>query len=165
MFCFNILTSIHCIADKLFKNQPNQTCICKRYFITHRLCACYNIILLIMYLFSLFYLGADTPVYLAMLPAGTTSPKGKFVSDRTIQNWGWLSNRLWKRLLLSSFNKEIALYCIFCPHTSKSDVQIVPPWGGWGGGHLMEIKEEHSLKFSCNEPALKCFNICCAVSL
>ena len=32
--------------------------------------------------------GADTPVYLAMLPAGTNSPKGNFVSDRTIQNWG-----------------------------------------------------------------------------
>ncbi|CAC5403799.1 CBR1 [Mytilus coruscus] len=32
--------------------------------------------------------GADTPVYLAMLPPGTTSPKGNFVSDRTIKNWG-----------------------------------------------------------------------------
>ncbi|CAC5392448.1 CBR1 [Mytilus coruscus] len=32
--------------------------------------------------------GADTPVYLALLSPGTTSPKGDFVSDRTIQNWG-----------------------------------------------------------------------------
>ncbi|XP_071087201.1 carbonyl reductase [NADPH] 1-like [Haliotis cracherodii] len=32
--------------------------------------------------------GADTLVYLALLPPNTTSPKGNFVSDRTIQNWG-----------------------------------------------------------------------------
>ncbi|CAG2210736.1 CBR1 [Mytilus edulis] len=32
--------------------------------------------------------GADTPVYVAMLPPGTTSPKGDFVSDRTIKKWG-----------------------------------------------------------------------------
>ncbi|XP_063415145.1 carbonyl reductase [NADPH] 1-like [Mytilus trossulus] len=32
--------------------------------------------------------GADTPVYVAMLPLGTTSPKGDFVSDRTIKKWG-----------------------------------------------------------------------------
>ncbi|CAG2210735.1 CBR1 [Mytilus edulis] len=32
--------------------------------------------------------GADTPVYLAMLPSGTTSPKGNYLSDRTIKNWG-----------------------------------------------------------------------------
>ena len=31
--------------------------------------------------------GADTPVYLALLPPNTTSPKGKFVSDRTVQEW------------------------------------------------------------------------------
>ncbi|VDI43418.1 carbonyl reductase 1 [Mytilus galloprovincialis] len=32
--------------------------------------------------------GAVTPVYLALLPAGTTSPKGNFLSDCTIKNWG-----------------------------------------------------------------------------
>ncbi|CAG2237829.1 CBR1 [Mytilus edulis] len=32
--------------------------------------------------------GADTPVYLALLPPGTSSPKGDFVSERTIENWG-----------------------------------------------------------------------------
>ncbi|XP_067663236.1 carbonyl reductase [NADPH] 1-like [Haliotis asinina] len=32
--------------------------------------------------------GADTPVYLALLPPNTTSPKGDFVSDRAIQKWG-----------------------------------------------------------------------------
>ncbi|XP_046567679.1 carbonyl reductase [NADPH] 1-like [Haliotis rubra] len=31
--------------------------------------------------------GADTPVYLALLPPNTTSPKGNFVSDRTIKQW------------------------------------------------------------------------------
>ncbi|XP_021378270.1 carbonyl reductase [NADPH] 1-like [Mizuhopecten yessoensis] len=30
--------------------------------------------------------GADTPLYLALLPPNTTSPKGEFVSDRTIVN-------------------------------------------------------------------------------
>lgn len=34
------------------------------------------------------FTGADTPVYVAMLPPGTTSPKGDFVSDRTIKKWG-----------------------------------------------------------------------------
>lgn len=32
--------------------------------------------------------GADTPAYLALLPPGIKSPKGDFVSDRTIQKWG-----------------------------------------------------------------------------
>lgn len=32
--------------------------------------------------------GADTPLYLALLPPGTTSPKGNHVSDRKIQQWG-----------------------------------------------------------------------------
>ncbi|XP_046567681.1 carbonyl reductase [NADPH] 1-like [Haliotis rubra] len=32
--------------------------------------------------------GADTLVYLALLPQNTTSPRGNFVKDRTIQNWG-----------------------------------------------------------------------------
>ncbi|XP_041359853.1 carbonyl reductase [NADPH] 1-like [Gigantopelta aegis] len=32
--------------------------------------------------------GADTPVYLAMLPPNCTSPNGNFVSDRKIQQWG-----------------------------------------------------------------------------
>ncbi|XP_033743472.1 carbonyl reductase [NADPH] 1-like [Pecten maximus] len=31
--------------------------------------------------------GADTPLYLAMLPPNTTSPKGNFVSDRKIGKW------------------------------------------------------------------------------
>lgn len=31
--------------------------------------------------------GADTPLYLALLPPNTKSPKGVFVSDRTIQAW------------------------------------------------------------------------------
>lgn len=31
--------------------------------------------------------GADTPLYLALLPPNTQSPKGNFVSDRKIQNW------------------------------------------------------------------------------
>ncbi|XP_060062652.1 carbonyl reductase [NADPH] 1-like [Ylistrum balloti] len=31
--------------------------------------------------------GADTPLYLAMLPPDTTSPKGNYVSDRKIGKW------------------------------------------------------------------------------
>jgi len=31
--------------------------------------------------------GADTPLYLATLPAGTKSPRGNFLSDRTIKPW------------------------------------------------------------------------------
>jgi carbonyl reductase 1 len=31
--------------------------------------------------------GADTPLYLALLPPGTKSPAGNFVSDRKIKNW------------------------------------------------------------------------------
>jgi len=30
--------------------------------------------------------GADTPVYLALLPPNVTEPRGKFVKDRTVQN-------------------------------------------------------------------------------
>jgi len=32
--------------------------------------------------------GADTPLYLAMLPPNTNSPKGDFLSERKIKNWG-----------------------------------------------------------------------------
>ncbi|XP_046552062.1 carbonyl reductase [NADPH] 1-like [Haliotis rubra] len=32
--------------------------------------------------------GADTMVYLALLPPNTTSPKGNFVADRSILQWG-----------------------------------------------------------------------------
>ncbi|KAK7106386.1 carbonyl reductase [NADPH] 1-like [Littorina saxatilis] len=32
--------------------------------------------------------GADTPVYLSLLPPGTRSPRGALLSDRTIQKWG-----------------------------------------------------------------------------
>ncbi|XP_067663237.1 carbonyl reductase [NADPH] 1-like [Haliotis asinina] len=32
--------------------------------------------------------GADTLVYLALLPPNTTSPRGDFVKDRTIYKWG-----------------------------------------------------------------------------
>lgn len=31
--------------------------------------------------------GAETPVYLALLPPGTTGPHGKFVSDKEVQTW------------------------------------------------------------------------------
>ncbi|XP_051815633.1 carbonyl reductase [NADPH] 1-like [Acanthochromis polyacanthus] len=31
--------------------------------------------------------GAITPVYLALLPPGTTEPHGKFVSDKEVQTW------------------------------------------------------------------------------
>ncbi|XP_056021918.1 carbonyl reductase [NADPH] 1-like [Ostrea edulis] len=31
--------------------------------------------------------GADTPVYLALLPPGSKSPAGNFVSEREIKNW------------------------------------------------------------------------------
>jgi len=31
--------------------------------------------------------GAETPVYLAMLPPGTTEPNGKFLSDKTVRPW------------------------------------------------------------------------------
>ncbi|XP_061197908.1 carbonyl reductase [NADPH] 1-like [Saccostrea echinata] len=31
--------------------------------------------------------GADTPLYLALLPPGTKSPSGNFVSERNIKNW------------------------------------------------------------------------------
>ncbi|XP_053399798.1 carbonyl reductase [NADPH] 1-like [Mercenaria mercenaria] len=31
--------------------------------------------------------GADTPLYLALLPPNTTSPKGNYVSDRKIKTW------------------------------------------------------------------------------
>jgi len=31
--------------------------------------------------------GADTPVYLALLPPGTSTPHGELVSDRKIQEW------------------------------------------------------------------------------
>lgn len=31
--------------------------------------------------------GAVTPVYLALLPPGTTEPHGKFVSDKKVQPW------------------------------------------------------------------------------
>ncbi|XP_033743359.1 carbonyl reductase [NADPH] 1-like [Pecten maximus] len=32
--------------------------------------------------------GADTPLYLSLLPPATTTPNGEFVSDREIQKWG-----------------------------------------------------------------------------
>ncbi|OWF51187.1 Carbonyl reductase [NADPH] 1 [Mizuhopecten yessoensis] len=32
--------------------------------------------------------GADTPLFLALLPPTTTTPNGEFVSDRKIQKWG-----------------------------------------------------------------------------
>lgn len=31
--------------------------------------------------------GAETPVYLALLPAGATEPHGKFVSEKQVQTW------------------------------------------------------------------------------
>ena len=31
--------------------------------------------------------AADTPIYLATLPTGTTSPKGDFVTERAIIPW------------------------------------------------------------------------------
>ncbi|XP_060075210.1 carbonyl reductase [NADPH] 1-like [Ylistrum balloti] len=31
--------------------------------------------------------GADTPLYLALLPSNVTSPNGEFVSDREVQKW------------------------------------------------------------------------------
>jgi hypothetical protein len=31
--------------------------------------------------------GADTPVYLALLPADTTEPKGQFVYQRKVIHW------------------------------------------------------------------------------
>lgn len=31
--------------------------------------------------------GADTPVYLALLPPGTKSPRGALLADRTVQSW------------------------------------------------------------------------------
>ncbi|KAM9832718.1 carbonyl reductase [NADPH] 1-like [Aulostomus maculatus] len=31
--------------------------------------------------------GAETPVYLALLPAGATEPHGKFVSEKQVQAW------------------------------------------------------------------------------
>ncbi|XP_061163370.1 carbonyl reductase [NADPH] 1-like isoform X3 [Saccostrea echinata] len=31
--------------------------------------------------------GADTPIYLALLPEGTTSPAGEFVADRKVKSW------------------------------------------------------------------------------
>lgn len=31
--------------------------------------------------------GADTPLYLALLPPNTTSPKGNFIFDRTVLDW------------------------------------------------------------------------------
>ncbi|KAK7491012.1 hypothetical protein BaRGS_00017708 [Batillaria attramentaria] len=32
--------------------------------------------------------GADTPVYLSLLPPGTQSPRGALCSNRTVQKWG-----------------------------------------------------------------------------
>lgn len=31
--------------------------------------------------------GADTPIYLSLLPGGTTDIQGKFVSKRTVKNF------------------------------------------------------------------------------
>ena len=31
--------------------------------------------------------GADTPLYLALLPEGATHPKGNFVMDKKIKEW------------------------------------------------------------------------------
>jgi hypothetical protein len=42
-----------------------------------------NVSLMFVFLCS----GADTPVYMAMLPA-ETSPRGALLSDRTVQAWG-----------------------------------------------------------------------------
>jgi len=33
------------------------------------------------------FTGADTPIYLSMLPPNTSSPKGVFVSERTIKSF------------------------------------------------------------------------------
>ena len=148
-----ILTSnqapdFHCIADNLFKLplrtsvpvQPN-TSLEETFYCTSFVIISYYIILLIMYLFSLFYLGADTPVYLAMLPAGTTSPKGKFVSDRTIQNWGWLSNRLWKEYGYLALIKKSNCIVVF-PRNFK--IWYTNCSAMRRGGHLRDIKKEHS---------------------
>jgi hypothetical protein len=110
--------------------QPN-TNLEETFYCTSFVFISYYIILLIMYLFSLFYLGADTPVYLAMLPAGTNSPKGNFVSDRTIQNWGWLSNRLWKEYCYLALIKKSHCIVVFAHQLQNLMYKIiVPPWGG-----------------------------------
>ena len=134
----------YCIADNLFKLllrpsvpvQPN-TNLEETFDCTSFVFISYYIILLIMYLFSLFYLGADTPVYLAMLPAGTNSPKGNFVSDRTIQNWGWLSNRLWKEYCYLALIKKSHCIVVFAHQLQNLMYKIiVPPWeGGSFKGH------------------------------
>ena len=33
-------------------------------------------------------IGADTVVYLALLPPGTVEPNGEFLRDRQLKNWG-----------------------------------------------------------------------------
>ncbi|XP_025088757.1 carbonyl reductase [NADPH] 1-like [Pomacea canaliculata] len=32
--------------------------------------------------------GAETPVMLALIPPGAASPRGKYLSEKTVQNWG-----------------------------------------------------------------------------
>ena len=34
-----------------------------------------------------FFLGAETPVYLALLPPNAVAPHGEFVSEKKVQNW------------------------------------------------------------------------------
>ena len=34
-----------------------------------------------------YFLGAETPVYLALLPPNAGAPHGEFVSEKKVQNW------------------------------------------------------------------------------
>ena len=36
---------------------------------------------------KIYILGAETPVYLALLPENTTDPKGKFLAEKKIFDW------------------------------------------------------------------------------
>ena len=37
--------------------------------------------------FKFYFLGAETPVYLALLPPNAGAPHGEFVSEKKVQNW------------------------------------------------------------------------------
>ena len=41
----------------------------------------------LLYILSFFLEGAETPVYLALLPQNAGAPHGEFVSDKKVQQW------------------------------------------------------------------------------
>ena len=47
------------------------------------------IIIIIVIIKSVWLTGAETPVMLALIPPNASSPRGQFLSEKAVQQWGW----------------------------------------------------------------------------